>query len=54
MNAHYLGVSYVILWVNGYALSIVGNEIEIRATEAATEAVEATWRFNVQIISSPP
>ena len=45
MNAHYLGVLYVILWVIGYALSIVGYKIEIRATEAATEAVEATWRL---------
>ena len=45
MNAHYLGVLYVILWVIGYALSILGYKIEIRATEAATEAVEATWRL---------
>ena len=49
MNAHYLGVLYVILWVIGYALSIVGNEIEIRATEAASDA-EATWRLQCQNI----
>ena len=35
----------VILWVFGYAKSIAGIEIEIRATEAATKAKEATWRL---------
>ena len=36
---------YVILWVFGYAKFIAGIEIEIRVTDAASEAKEAAWRL---------
>ena len=42
-------MSYVFSWVIGYAKSIAGIEIEIWATEAASEAVEATWRLQCLI-----
>ena len=38
-------MSYVFSWVIGYAKSIAGIEIEIGATEAASEALEATCRL---------
>ena len=41
-NVYTLGMLYVILWLIGYAESIAGIEIEIWATEAASEAAEAT------------
>ena len=44
-NVHHFGMLYIILWIFGYAKSIAGSKIDIRATEAATEAVEATWRL---------
>ena len=38
-------MSYVFSWVIGYAKSIAGIEIDIGATEAASEAEGATWRL---------
>ena len=40
-NVYFLGMFYVILWVFGYAKSIAGIKIEIRATETVSEAAEA-------------
>ena len=49
-NVYILGMLYIILWLIGYAESIAGIEIEIRAMGAASEALEATLRLQYQNI----
>ena len=41
-DVKYSSMLYVFLWVFGYAQYIAGIKIEIRVTEAATKAKEAT------------
>ena len=44
-NVYILGMLYAILWLIGYAVSIAGIEIEIWATEAASEAAKLATKL---------
>ena len=51
---HVIGMSYVFSWVIGYAKLIAGIDIDIGATEAASEAVESMGGHRIFFRRSKP